>query len=132
LDEKCFYAFDARGKIVYLPPGVDPKPMYALSKTQIPWAMFLGIVGAPRLDRGFDGKIGLFHVGEPKIAERNSKFHEKGEEYWVNINMDGDVFMSMVETQVIPAALKKCPWAKKIILQIDSAGGHRIKESWNI
>ena len=25
LDEKCFYAFDARGRVVYLPPGVDPK-----------------------------------------------------------------------------------------------------------
>ena len=37
LDEKCFYAFDARGKIVYLPPGVDPEPLYALSKTQIPY-----------------------------------------------------------------------------------------------
>ena len=104
--------------------------MYALSKTQIPWVMFLGIVGCPRHDKGFDGKIGLFHVGEPKVAERRSKFHEKGEEYWVNINMDGDVFMDIVEKKVIPAALKKCPWAKKIVLQIDSsAGGHRIKES---
>ena len=127
LDEKCFYAFDARGRVVYLPPGVDPKPMYALSKTQIPWVMFLGVVGAPR--PGFDGKVGLFHVGVPKIAERRSKYHEKGEEYWVNVNMDGDVFMAVVEDKVIPNVLSKCPWAKKIIIQIDSAGGHRIKES---
>jgi hypothetical protein len=129
LDEKCFYAFDARGKIVYLPPGVDPKPMYALSKTRIPWVMFLGVVGSPRPEKGFDGKIGLFHVGEPKIAKNKSKYHDQGDEYWVNINMDGDVFMNMVETKVIPAALKKCPWAKKIIFQIDNAGGHRINQS---
>lgn len=129
IDEKCFYAFDARGKVVYLPPGVDPKPMYALSKTQIPWVMFLGVIAAPRPKRSFDGKIGLFHVGEPKIAQKNSKYHEKGEEYWANINMDGDVFMEMMKEKVIPATLAKCPWAKKIIIQMDSAGGHRIKES---
>jgi len=37
--------------------------------------------------------------------------------------------MKMIEEKVIPAVLKKCPWAKKVIIQIDSAGGHRIKES---
>lgn len=129
LDEKCFYAFDARGKVVYLPPGVDPEPLYALSKTQIPWVMFLGVVGAPRPEHRFDGKVGLFHVGEPKVAERRSKYHEKGDEYWVNVNMDGDVFIQMVRDKVIPAIRENCKFAKKVIVQIDSAGGHRISES---
>lgn len=129
LDEKCFYAFSNRGRTVYLPPGVDPEPLFALSKTQIPWVMFLGVVAAPRPQFGFDGKIGLFHVGEEKEAKRRSKFHEKGDVYWTNINMDGDVFMEMVEHEVVPAIKAKLPWAKKVIVQIDSAGGHRVKES---
>lgn len=129
IDEKCFYAFQVSGKVCYLPPGVDPKPFYALSKTQIPWCMFLGAVAAPRLDLGFDGKIGLWHVGQEKIALKRSKFREKGEVYWVNVNMDGDLFVDMVKTHLIPAVLEKCHWAKKVIIQLDSAGGHRINSS---
>lgn len=129
IDEKAFYAFSNRGKVAYLPPGVDPEPLYALSKTQIPWVMFLGAVAAPRDDLDFDGKIGLFHVGEEYVAQKNSKYHDRGETYWVNVNMDGDVFMRMMTNNVIPAIQEKCKWAKKAIVQIDSAGGHRIGET---
>jgi hypothetical protein len=129
IDEKCFYAFNNRGRVAYMPPGVDPEPYYALSKTQIPWVMFLAAVAAPREDRGFDGKIGLWHVGEEKTAMRKSKFHEKGDVYDVNINMNGDVFMEFMKEKVIPAIIKKCSWAKKVIIQIDSAGGHRVGET---
>lgn len=129
IDEKCFYAFSNRGRVAYMPPGVDPEPLYALSKTQIPWVMFLGAVAAPREEHDFDGKIGLWHVGEEKTAQRRSKFHDKGDVYYVNINMDGDVFMTMMEEEVIPAIIEKCSWAKKVIVQMDSAGGHRIGES---
>lgn len=132
IDEKCFYAFSNRAKVAYLPPRVDPKPLYALSKTQIPWVMFLGAVTAPRDDKNFDGKIGVWHVGQEKVAQRNSKFHEKDEVYWVNINMDGDVFIAMMKEKVIPAIIEKCSWAKKIIVQLDSAGGHRIAESMEV
>jgi transposase len=129
LDEKWFYAFSARGKVAYLPPGVDPKPYYALSKTHIPHVMFLGVVGAPREEHGFDGKIGLYHVGEEYEAKITSKYHQAGDVYWVNVNMDGKIFMDMVEHRVIPDIRKKCSWAKRVIVQIDSAGGHRIGES---
>lgn len=129
IDEKWFYAFRERGKVAYLPPGVDPKPYYALSKTNIPHVMFLGAVAAPRDDKNFDGKIGMYHVGEEYEAKRKSKYHEKGEVYMVNINMDGDVFMDMVQNKLIPDIRKKCSWASKVIVQLDSAGGHRIGES---
>jgi transposase len=129
IDEKCFYAFSNRGKVSYLPPGVDPKPLYALSKTQIPWVMFLGAVAAPREDKNFDGKIGLWHVGEEKVAQRKSKFHEKDDVYMVNVNMDGDCFIEMMKESVIPAIIEKCSWARKVIVQLDSAGGHSIARS---
>ena len=132
IDEKCFYAFSNRGKVSYLPPGVDPKPLYALSKTQIPWVMFLGAVTTPRDDKNFDGKIGLWHVGEEKVAQRNSKFHEKDDVYIVNVNMDGDIFIAMMKERVIPAIIEKCSWATKVIVQLDSAGGHRIGESMEV
>ena len=80
--------------------------------------MFLGVVAAPRPKYGFDGKIGLFHVGEEKEAKRRSKYHEKGDTYWTNINLDGEVFMEMVEKLVIPAIQTKCHWAKKLLCQL--------------
>ena len=43
--------------------------------------------------------------------------------------MDGDVFMRIMTTNVIPAIENKCKWAKKAIIQIDSAGGHRLGET---
>jgi transposase len=129
IDEKCFYAFKSRGTICYCPPGVDPTPDYALSKTQIPWVMFLGACAAPRMEHDFDGKIGLWHVGEEKTALRKSKFHERGDSYWANVNMDGDVFMRMIKELLIPAILNKCTWVDKILVQMDSAGGHRTNES---
>ena len=108
---------------------MDPIPLYALSKTQIPWVMFLGAEAAPRDEFDFDGKVGLYHVGEEKVAQKRSKYHDRGEVYWVNINMDGDVFIDMMKDLVIPAIISKCSWAKKVIVQMDSAGGHRIGES---
>lgn len=132
VDESCFYGFESRGKICYCPPGVNPEPLYALSKTQIPWCMFFGAVSPPRPEYNLDGKIGCWHVGEEKTALRTSKFHEKGEVYWVNVNMDGDVFVELCKTKLIPAIVEKCQWAKEAIVQLDSAGGHRIKSTIEI
>lgn len=129
IDEKCFYAFKERGRICYCPPGIDPEPLYALSKTQIPWCMFLGAVSPPRPEFGFDGKVGLWHVGVEKIALRKSKFHDKAEVYWTNINMDGEVFMRMGKDLLLPAIAEKLQWADTVTVQLDSAGGHRIGES---
>ena len=132
IDESCFYGFESRGKVCYCPPGVDPEPLYALSKTQIPWCMFFGAVSPPRPEHGFDGKIGCWHVGQEKTALRTSKFHEKGEVYWVNINMDGDVFVTLCKEKLIPAIAAKCQWAAAVVVQLDSAGGHRIKSTLDI
>jgi transposase len=129
IDEKCFYAFKERGRICYCPPGVDPEPLYALSKTQIPWCMFLGAVSPPRPEFNFDGKVGLWHVGVEKTALRRSKFHDKDEVYWTNINMDGDVFMQMGKDLLTPSIVEQFQWATKVTVQLDSAGGHRISES---
>src|SRR3546814_9113581 len=41
--------------------------------------------------------------------------------------MNGEFFLEMVETKLIPAITSLCPWAKKAIVQLDSAGGHSVK-----
>jgi hypothetical protein len=127
IDEKWFYAF-RNGRTLYVPPGVEAPSLPALSKTQIPKVMYLCAVAAPRRSRGFDGKIGLWMVGEEYTALRKSRFHDKGDVYMVSRNMDGDFFSQMVEEKLIPAILEKCSWADNVRVQLDSAGGHRILE----
>jgi hypothetical protein len=45
--------------------------------------------------------------------------------------MDGDKFVEMCKDSLIPAIRGKLSWAKKVEVQMDSAGGHRVNESVN-
>lgn len=127
IDEKWFYAFRS-GRTLYVPPGVEPPKLPALSSTQIPKVMFLGAAGCPRPDRNFDGKIGLWMVGEEKTAQRKSKFHDKGDVFMVSSTMDGDFFFKMITESLLPSIKKKLHWAKQVEVQMDSAGGHCVAE----
>jgi hypothetical protein len=128
IDEKYFYAF-RNAPTIYLPTGVAPPKTPALSKTQIPKVMFFGAVAPPNESKKFDGRIGLWLVSQTKVAERNSKFHDRGDEYEVPAMMNGELFISMCKDNLIPSMVEKLKWAKKIEVQMDSAGGHKIKTS---
>lgn len=128
IDEKYFYAFRT-GKVIYYPPDCEPPATTALSKTQIPKVMFFGAVAPPNKAENFDGRIGLWMVSETKTAKNKSKFHEPGEEYEINAMMNGELFVDMCQNLLIPAIQKKLKFAKIIEVQMDSAGGHKIKSS---
>jgi hypothetical protein len=130
IDEKYFYALRNQ-KIIYYPKGCEPPTTTALSKTQIPKVMFFGAVAPPNVSKKFDGRIGLWLVSETKVAERNSKFHDRGDEYEVPTMMNGELFVRLCKDNLIPAMVEKLKWAKKIEVQMDSAGGHKIKSSVN-
>src|SRR3546814_17394463 len=66
-------------------------------------------------------------VGKEKVAQRSSKFHKRGDVFLVSCEMNGEFFLEMVETKLIPAITSLCPWAKKAIVQLDSDGGHSVK-----
>lgn len=132
-DEKWFYLFHLH-RHQWMPHGKSVTDcdtlLRASSKTQIPKVMFLGAVGYPRPEHGFDGNIGIWPVTYTKKAKRTSKYHKIGDEYEEMTNMDTKKFIAMVKDLLIPAAISKVGgWAKKIVLQIDSAGGHGVKIS---
>ena len=131
IDEKWFYAFRA-GRVMYCPPGVEPPEVFALSKSQIPKLMYFGAVAPPNPGKGFDGKIGLWWVSEKKVARNKSKFHQRGEEYDVATTMDGKKFVEMCKEKLIPAIKNKLKWANLVEVQMDSAGGHKVKTSVDI
>jgi len=128
IDEKWFYSF-REGKVLHCPPNTEIPKLFALSKTQIPKVMFLGAVAPPLPKFKFDGRIGLWTVSEKKVALKNSKFHEKGEEYEIPITMDGELFVQMMKENVIPAIREKCSFATLVEVQLDSAGGHKVNSS---
>jgi len=65
-----------------------------------------------------------------KIAERNSKFHKAGDEYLILDTMTTKTFRQMLLSDVIPAIIKKVgQWADRVVVQMDSAGGHSAKKT---
>jgi hypothetical protein len=92
--------------------------------------MYLGAVAKPRPEHGFDGKIGLWVIGEEVTAKRSSKYYDKGDVHVVNITMDTDKFIEMCKKDVIPSILKKVTWKHRLVrVQLDNAGGHGVKRS---
>ena len=117
---------------MYCPPGVEPPAVFALSKSQIPKLMYFGAVAPPNPENRFDGKIGLWWVSETKTAQKNSKFHKRGDEYEVATTMDGKLFVEMCKEKLIPAIKSKMKWTNLVEVQMDSAGGHKVNTSVDI
>jgi hypothetical protein len=92
--------------------------------------MYLGAVAKPRPKFGFDGKIGLWEIGEEVAAKRKSKFYEKGDVHVVNVTMDTNKFIEICKNNLIPSILEKINWDYKLVrVQLDNAGGHGVKRS---
>ena len=89
--------------------------------------MFLAVVGFPRPEFGFSGQIGIWEIMEKRVAQKKSKFHEKGDEYLINTTLNGDKFLLLLKDEVVPRIIEAVGgWAEKIIIQMDSAGGHGV------
>lgn len=128
VDEKYFYAI-VGGRVCHYPKDCEPPSHACLSKTQISKVMFFGAVAPPNPAREFDGRVGLWKVTEEKSAINNSKYHERGDVYEVPTMMTGAIFVQMCKEKLIPAIAEKLKWAKKVEIQMDSAGGHKVKTS---
>lgn len=87
--------------------------------------MFLAAVAAPRAQHNFNGRIGIWPVAKLKAAVRSQKFFEKGELKHQLVNMDAELFKKMMREQVCVNVVKATGlWVQRIVVQMDSAGGH--------
>ncbi len=133
VDEKWFYLFRLHQNL-WLPRGVtrydEDAVCRASSKTNVPKVMFIAALGCPRKDRMFNGDIGIWPITYTRTAKTNSSYHKKGDKYEDFATINGKKFVEIMKEKVIPAAVSKVGhWAKNIIIQIDSAGGHKVKTS---
>ncbi|KAG3020554.1 hypothetical protein PC121_g11108 [Phytophthora cactorum] len=73
----------------------------------------------------FDGKVGLWHVVETRLAICNSTKRPKGTPVTIPIEMTKYVYERMLTQHVIPAIKRVWPDKKLVLIQQDNAPPHR-------
>jgi hypothetical protein len=130
VDEKWFYLTRDR-KGYYVAVDEEPPKRQVKNKQSITKVMFLCAVARPHHDSHtnsfFDGKIGIWPIGEFRPAERASKNRPKGTMVWHNIPVTREVYLELLQNKVLPAIMDNFPGAangRRIILQQDGAKSH--------
>ena len=140
VDEKWFYLCrDGESYILVADEEEDPPERYVKHKSHIEKVMFLCAQARPRHyqvgtracnQAYFDGKIGIWAIGQQVAAQRASVNRPAGTLEWKNENVDLEVYRSLLLNEVYPAIADKWPkreWndpAFTITVQQDGATTH--------
>ena len=99
--------------------------------------MFLCAQARPRYDpntkKTWDGKIGIWPIGEWVEAQRSSSKRAKGTLVWKDKKVDGDTYMDFLVEKVLPAIAAKWPRGQwndpefRVVIQQDGARPHATK-----
>jgi hypothetical protein len=133
LDEKWFWLCQDGEK--YILVDDEPAPHRTTKhKSYIEKVMFLCAQARPRWDyyanKMWDGKIGIWPIGQWALAQRASIHRPRGTPVWKNESCDKVRYTEMVLDLVIPAILEKWPAGEladphiKIRIQQDNAPAH--------
>jgi hypothetical protein len=130
VDEKWFYlTHDGRQFIL---ADDETKPYrHVKHKSHLTKVMFLCAVAHPRFvastKQWWDGKLGIWPVGEWVPAKRSSVNRPCGSLVWKNTSITRDVYRSLLINKLIPAISDKWPESHRnttIIIQQDGAKSH--------
>ena len=107
LDEKWFYVTNRRRKIKRLPlgqgeaPGMDFIPSPKLLSRRFPVkAMFMGVVGNPIPERGFDGRIFLERISKDEVVTKKMSHQRFSDDRLVNHQIKTGDWRSLVTPQL--------------------------------
>ena len=129
IDEKWFY-LTRDGEAYILVDGERPPHRTCKHKSHITKVMFLCAMARPRWDNTtntyWDGKIGIWPVGEFVPAQRASRNRPRGTPVWKNISITRDVYRDLLIQQLLPAVIAKWPvgCGRDILIQQDGAKSH--------
>ncbi|KAL7564246.1 hypothetical protein ACA910_012273 [Epithemia clementina (nom. ined.)] len=130
VDEKWFYLSKDKERY-YLAYGEDIPYRHVKHKSHITKVQFLCAIARPRFDvqknSWFDGKIGIWPVGDWVPAARSSVNRPRGTMVWKNKNINREVYRVMLIEKLIPAILEKWPTGERdttIVIQQDGAKSH--------
>ena len=115
----------------YIADGEETKRQCVKSKNYVEKVMFLAAVARPRWDfkkkRMWDGKIGMWLIGQFKPAVRNSRNQPKGTLVFKDEKVNREKYLQIILDEVLPAIIEKCLAAMKanvIVIQQDNAKPH--------
>ena len=66
----------------------------------------------------------MYRCARKKVAERNSKYHKRGDVYDEDCEVDGDMFYEIVTTQLIPDIYDKMADFDVVFVQMDNTRPH--------
>jgi len=131
VDEKWFYLCrDGENYIIIY--GEEPPKRYVSHKSHITKVMFLCAQARPRrLHNGtwWDGKIGIWPIGEYTVAQRTSVNRPAGADEFTKQSIDRDKYREMMINDVVPATQSRFPTSEQsrygtIYIQRDGAPSH--------
>ncbi|KAL7578224.1 hypothetical protein ACA910_012647 [Epithemia clementina (nom. ined.)] len=134
VDEKWFFLTRVKEQF-YLADDEDLPTRSVKHKSHITKVQFLCAVARPRFDNTtiswFDGKLGIWPIGDWVPAAMSSANRPRGTLVWKNKNVNHEVYRYLLIKKLIPAILEKWPAAQRtntIRIQQDGAKSH-IKEN---
>jgi len=125
IDESWIYLYQDREKIRLFPGEERPPAVAVQHKSHIPKLMFLTAIARPREEHGFDGKVSIYRVSQRKVAQRNSRNHQRGEVYQADCTINSEIYLDLMK-KVIDDVKVKMQWLRNttIKLQQDGASPH--------
>ena len=126
-----FFFDKGEGKIFAAPWWKNPK-CSVKHKSHITKVIFLYPVARPRfytsLNAWWDGKLGIWSIGDWELAQRKSKNRPKGMPVWKNKIMTKEVYRDLLIMKLIPAIMERWPLSdrnsRKIFIRQDGAKNH--------
>ena len=131
VDEKWFFLSRQKERYLLLPEEKNPKRCVK-SKSHITKVMFLCAVARPCFNTSanswWDGKLGIWPIGEWEPAQRASKNRPRGTLVWKNKPVTKGVYRELLISKLLPAIIEKWPrtdrLSRKIWIQQDGAKSH--------
>ena len=131
LDEKWFFLTQEKECYLLLSDEKNPKH-FIKHKSHTTKVMFLcGVVRLhfnPSANSWWDGKLGIWPIGDSEPVKQGSKNRPKEMLLWKNKMVTKDVYRELLINQLIPAILEKWPrrdrMSRTIYIQQDGAKNH--------
>jgi hypothetical protein len=132
VDEKWFYLTKVARRYIMAADEEDPQRS-TRHKSHIEKVMFLCAQARPKHDtttnKMWDGKLGIWPIGEYTKAQRTSKKFKKGDMKWKNKNVDSAVYLDLMRDVVrqIASQWPRTQWNNplfKVRIQQDGAKAH--------
>ena len=143
--EKWFFLSQQEERYLLLPEEKNPKQCVK-SKSHITKVLFLCAIVRPHFNPSanswWDGKLGIWPIGDWEPAKRASKNRPRGTLVWKNKPVTKEVYCDLLISKLLPAIVEKWPTmdrlSRKIWIHQDGTKSHistddnELKEALNV